>query len=98
MTIHELADKIEQLEKISTEATGMQAARLRQTIDNLETKRVEILTQGLINMNVNMTQQDIDGWDTIRYTFEQERENIANLSSSIESAINLGKKLLSQLT
>jgi len=95
MTIQEFDKQIAHLKKVNEKARGMQSSDLTEIIDDLETKRVELLTAGLINLQINLSANDVAELNDIAATFDQERENITNVTGLIDKAIGIGKQLVS---
>jgi len=98
LTIQELNEKIDRLKKVKDKSSGMQRSDLAEIIDDLETKRVELLTEGLVNLQISLSEEDISDLDNIANAFAQESETIENQNDLIDRAIEIGRDLVSLIS
>tara|TARA_R110001606_G_scaffold397481_1_gene574009 strand:+ start:1072 stop:1359 length:288 start_codon:yes stop_codon:yes gene_type:complete len=94
MTLAEFDEKIAQLEIIQASAVAMQLSDITELIDDLSLKRVELITSPLINMEQQLTSDDIEDFNSIAEAFDNGTAEIEEVNNLIDKAITIGRKLL----
>jgi len=97
MTLADFDKKIDELKLVRTKAHGLRKAELTNIIDNLETKRVNILVAPINNADFGFTQDDIDELKVIAQQFQVATDEIEEANELIDNAISLGTKLFNLL-
>ena len=94
MTLAEFDEKIAQLEIIQASTVAMQLSDITELIDDLSLKRVELITSPLINMEQQLTSDDIEDFNSIAEAFDNGTAEIEEVNNLIDKAITIGRKLL----
>lgn len=96
MTIDQFNAKIDQLNIVVVKATGLRLIKLSAIISDLETARVELITEELVNLD--MSNDDVEKLEAVADAFNSSAADIDDANNLIDTAISIGSRLVSLVT
>jgi len=95
MTVQDLQKTIADLEKILRNTSGMDKIELNDTIFELKNKLANLITSPLDDLNVNISQNDLDKLTQAAANVENTSNSAQQKASMVKQAIGIGKTILS---
>lgn len=94
MTVQDLQVSISNLEKLLPQTRGMEKLELNNTIFELKRKQANLITSPLDDLNINISQEDIDLLYQATADVESAIASEQQKALLVTKAIGIGKKIL----
>ena len=94
MTVQDLQKSISNLEKILPKTRGMEKMELNDTINELKRKKANLITNALDDLNINISQEDIDVLNQATIDVESAIASEQHKTELVSKVIGIGKKIL----
>lgn len=94
MTVQDLQVSISNLEKLLPQTRGMEKLELNNTIFELKRKQANLITSPLDDLNINISQEDIDLLNQATADVKSAIANEQHIAELVTKVIGIGKKIL----
>ena len=94
MTVQDLQVSISNLEKLLPQTRGMEKLELNNTIFELKRKQANLISSPLDDLNINISQEDIDLLNQATADVESAIVNEQHKAELVTKVIGIGKKIL----
>ena len=94
MTVQDLQVSISNLEKLLPQTRGMEKLELNNTIFELKRKEANLITSPLEDLNINISQEDIDILNQATADVESAIASEQQKAELLTKVIGIGKKIL----